>query len=205
MLEAYSNQALARALYLRAAIVLLDDALSAAHVTMAQDIYNRMLGPEGLLRKSSATVVFVTTSGSFIVFLGLSYVALTLSGSATFMKIADHALILDGNGGASLHTNPSTLVLPSYITEARAATGQDIATLEPDYQRRFDLDGKTLPIVARVLDPTADFGVLKFFFESTRAWMFMVWILALLLQVVTERFPGKTSHACFSSYLRCLL
>ncbi|KAF2995600.1 hypothetical protein E8E14_000809 [Neopestalotiopsis sp. 37M] len=54
--------ALARALYARRAIVLLDDVFSALDTVTSRTVFNRILGPEGLLRKQGATVVLATNA-----------------------------------------------------------------------------------------------------------------------------------------------
>ncbi len=108
------------------------------------------------------------------------------------MKNADRALILDGNGNAFLHASPSTLILPSYISEDFTQSDQNSATAGRA-QELYSTATAAAPV-----DPGPDeicqhdgFDLLKFIFGSTRIWMLIVWVLALILQVVTERFPGK--------------
>jgi ABC-type multidrug transport system fused ATPase/permease subunit len=55
-----SNQALARAIFARKRLVLLDDVFSGLDSKTARAVFNRVLGPEGLLRKSNTTVILVT-------------------------------------------------------------------------------------------------------------------------------------------------
>ncbi|KAJ4417724.1 hypothetical protein N0V82_005998 [Gnomoniopsis sp. IMI 355080] len=56
--------ALARAVALRKDVVLLDDVFSALDRTTRHQVSTRLLGPEGLLRKSGATVLFTTHDAS---------------------------------------------------------------------------------------------------------------------------------------------
>ncbi len=56
-------KALARALYLRASVLVLDDIFRGLDTATAEDVHSRLFGPKGVLRKSSATVVFATHSG----------------------------------------------------------------------------------------------------------------------------------------------
>ena len=59
-------QALARALYSRAPILLLDDIFGGLDKRTAEDIHSRLFGPKGMLRNSSSTIVFATHSGIFL-------------------------------------------------------------------------------------------------------------------------------------------
>lgn len=56
-------QSLARAIYSKAKIVILDDVFSGLDSTTEKHIFTKLLGPDGLLRKLEATVILVTHSG----------------------------------------------------------------------------------------------------------------------------------------------
>lgn len=58
-----SLQALARALYARCEIVVLDDSFSALDGKTEIRIVENLLGPGGLLRQSGTTVFLITNSG----------------------------------------------------------------------------------------------------------------------------------------------
>lgn len=58
-------QALARAVYARADIVLFDDVLSALDAKTERLVVDRLLGPKGLLRKLESTVLLVTHASMF--------------------------------------------------------------------------------------------------------------------------------------------
>ena len=57
------RQALARALYARSKVVLLDDVLSGVDAATTELIADRLMGPNGLFRQFQSTVVFATHSG----------------------------------------------------------------------------------------------------------------------------------------------
>lgn len=59
-------QALARALYAQASIIVLDDALSSVDRATSASIADNLFGSGGLLRTRSCTVVMVTNSRSCI-------------------------------------------------------------------------------------------------------------------------------------------
>ncbi|KAH8586615.1 putative multidrug resistance-associated protein [Bisporella sp. PMI_857] len=68
---------LARAIYSKAKIVILDDVFSGLDSTTEKHIFTKLLGPDGLLRKLEATVILVTHSVRWI-------------------PSADHIIVLDG-------------------------------------------------------------------------------------------------------------
>ncbi|KAK9420894.1 putative ABC transporter FUM19 [Seiridium unicorne] len=59
-------QAIARALYARRAIVLLDDVFSALDSVTSRTVFNRILGANALLRKQGATVLLATNADSSV-------------------------------------------------------------------------------------------------------------------------------------------
>lgn len=56
------TQALARAVFARCELVLLDDCFSALDGETERQVFANLLGPEGLFRKQGATVVLVGNS-----------------------------------------------------------------------------------------------------------------------------------------------
>lgn len=55
-------QALARALYSRRKLLLVDDILSSLDTPTRDHVWNKVFGPHGLIRKTAVTVVLVTHS-----------------------------------------------------------------------------------------------------------------------------------------------
>lgn len=55
-----ATQALARAVYARRSLVILDDVLSALDATTERRVVDRLIGPQGLFRELSTTVVLIT-------------------------------------------------------------------------------------------------------------------------------------------------
>lgn len=52
-------------MYSRDTVVLLDYILSALDSATSRSVFDRLLGPDGLLRKSGATVILATHAGKF--------------------------------------------------------------------------------------------------------------------------------------------
>jgi len=59
-------QALARAVYARREIVVLDDALSGLDTATENHVFHSLLGPDGIFRVLQATVILVSSSSMHI-------------------------------------------------------------------------------------------------------------------------------------------
>ena len=178
-------------------MLLLDDPLSGLDASMARDIYCSLLGAGGILRKSATTVVLATHSGVYLA--SNPWMALTLCDLAIFLKEADRALIIDDGGNISVHQTPKELPL---TTECEESTKSDPKTqsevqLSPARLAASALE-KTDDAEADDVRCRGDFGLHIFFPRSTRTWMLVVWAVALVLQVATERFPGMITLKAFS-------
>lgn len=55
--------AIARAVYSRQSLVMLDDVFSGLDASTEEIIFNRLLGKQGLLRRNHVTVILVTHAG----------------------------------------------------------------------------------------------------------------------------------------------
>jgi ATP-binding cassette, subfamily C (CFTR/MRP), member 1 len=55
-----ATQALARAVYARRNLVILDDVLSALDVTTERHIVDNLIGPKGLFKELGTTVILIT-------------------------------------------------------------------------------------------------------------------------------------------------
>lgn len=75
------DQSLARALYARKRIMILDDILSGLDPTTEQTIFNALFEPEGICRRQGITVVLATNAGWFSLFSSSPF----LSSRSTFL------------------------------------------------------------------------------------------------------------------------
>ena len=65
MIKLIIGKALARAIYARKDLVILDDVLSGLDAATEEEVFQAVLGPEGILRQQGATVVLATNAGKF--------------------------------------------------------------------------------------------------------------------------------------------
>jgi ABC-type bacteriocin/lantibiotic exporter with double-glycine peptidase domain len=59
-------QALARAIYSRQDVIILDDALRGLDADTENQLFHNLLGPSGLLRRHHATVLIASSAGKII-------------------------------------------------------------------------------------------------------------------------------------------
>jgi hypothetical protein len=125
---------------------------------------------------------------------------------AKLLKEADRALIIDDGGNISVHLAPEKLSVAT--AEEDSTTKSDPCTQK---EVRPSPAGSAASSLGRAEDLEADdvrsrgdFRLHIFFLKSTRTWMLVVWAVALVLQVATERFPGMSIPAISSFENRVL-
>lgn len=89
------SKALARAVYSRKSIVVLDDPLSALDSKTETAIFSSLLGENGLLRNGETTVIMTTNAGMNLLNTFLLY---TLTFQVHHLPAADKIVALDSNG-----------------------------------------------------------------------------------------------------------
>lgn len=88
-------QALARALFARFDIVLLDDIFSGLDGETEKTVFDNLFGPTGLFQRLKTTAVLVSNSSKFST---LAYISVTYTGVAQYFQAADHIVILEDHG-----------------------------------------------------------------------------------------------------------
>ncbi|KAI0126126.1 putative ABC multidrug transporter [Xylariales sp. AK1849] len=193
--------ALARAVYARSPVVLLDDAFSALDNNMAQHIFTRLLGNDGLLRKANTTTVLVTHT-------------------TNMLTAADHVIVL-GEGGivASQAThNQLDLSKPLFraLEQEQEAQRYDSSSAKSEdhpLQGFKEKDSVSENKEYELTRKTGDISLYKFYLNSIGAWLFIGWLFLgagyifsgkipqIWLRIWTEN--GTSNHAAsyFGGYL----
>ncbi|RDA82906.1 hypothetical protein CP532_4784 [Ophiocordyceps camponoti-leonardi (nom. inval.)] len=191
--------ALARAVYARASIILLDDVFGSLDRQTALEVFSRLLGAEGVLRKECTTVLLAThTVAQHLTFADN---IVTLDESGTVMN----QVPADGSNSPNEHhaLGPSCLELerdkdrfPEFRDE-KLAMRKDATQDSPD----------------QVTRKTGDMSLYKFYLKSVGILLFSGWLLfaagfifsgkapQIWLRIWTE--SGTTNHkaAYFGGYL----
>ncbi|KAH8811062.1 putative ABC transporter [Xylogone sp. PMI_703] len=150
--------ALARAIYSRAEVVILDDIFSGLDATTEKHIFTRLLGSDGLLRTSKATVILVTHSVRWIPF-------------------ADHIIVLESGKisqqGSFEKLNASEgfvrhLALQDSANSLVPATADDNESSPAEYQSKNDV---------ALSDSSRDFSVYAYYGRSVGAGNVLLYLL----------------------------
>ncbi|KAK3180626.1 hypothetical protein K4F52_007976 [Lecanicillium sp. MT-2017a] len=165
--------ALARALYIRAPVVLLDDILSSVDHATATAILERLFSPRGLLRRLNCTVVVTTHS-------------------ETLARAADQILLLDGSGSVRLAESPEDGGL------GKSLTIEDLKTLqisEGDETGAAASDDSSLAQKEAQpdADPAArqkgDVSLYLLYFQPVMKRVMVAWLVTTVLYSIAERAP----------------
>lgn len=160
---------LARALYARTKILLLDDILSGLDKKTENAVFHRVLGSKGLCREHRVTVVFATHAFKYL-------------------SQADHIVLLNKNG--SISEQGSLKDLTTHNFEIRKET------LEPDSMD--DSVTKAMPQVRVTVEPKLEpqsknrsSGDSKIYYYYARAigWVLGLYLSAALLTTFFIKFP----------------
>lgn len=165
--------ALARAIYSRATLLVLDNVFSALDQSTADAIFHRLLAPEGLLKRYGSTVIMTTHT-------------------ADYAKAADRIILVDDGGSVSCLTNGAgALQTQNRLRELIADKTQYAAN---------DIDIPVEMMTAQAeSDPMlddrphfrkqGDAGLYTYYLASTSKLNWTFWLVTLLLAAVTERLP----------------
>ncbi|KAF3026419.1 hypothetical protein E8E14_010909 [Neopestalotiopsis sp. 37M] len=169
--------ALARAVYSRAPIILLDNVIAALDVNTQATVMSRLFGESGLLRRSDTTVVFIVNA-------------------SRFLKYADKILILaDGrieDGGTHgnavsrgledvLHLAHNSDVQPQSVVEA--PTAKETAALVAKANQRDDL--------ARA---SGDMKLYGYYFKSVGVFPICIFVAFVIMNVFCNSFGQIWLH-----------
>ncbi|PWY77392.1 ABC transporter-like protein [Aspergillus heteromorphus CBS 117.55] len=167
--------AVARAIYARKSLILLDDSFSGLDTTSQSLIHNRLFGPAGLLKKLGCTVVLVTHS-------------------LRFSNNADSVLILDKNGGIHHRRPTEKLELSKDISnedshdpESPEGTGDGASQDQPDHatQPLASADQFLSDDLSR---QKGDLSIYKYYLNSVGILNLLVYVLLNCLYVFCTRF-----------------
>ncbi|KAI1207078.1 ABC transporter [Annulohypoxylon truncatum] len=162
--------ALARAIYSRCRIVILDGVASALDAKTKSEVGKRLLGKDGLLRKLGATVV--------------------LAGSTEYLNYIDQVLIL-GQSGLRFDGTYDCALAEGLIESGQERKQDNLD--EPEASTESDIEEKAEE-VSRVDElndlkrSTGDFTIYKYYFASIGKWKLFVFVFFVILNVFCSTF-----------------
>ncbi|OAA63985.1 ABC transporter, transmembrane domain, type 1 [Cordyceps fumosorosea ARSEF 2679] len=173
--------ALARAVYTRADIVIVDDIFGSQDQITARAIIKRLLGPDGLLRRLKTTVVFATH-------LGIA------------LDVADELFQIHNTKILHYKEELKNDVLKECLVDAMGLTKQMAENLKatkatstgpPASKPEADIHTQPEDEAAEDLVRTrGEFGLYRFYFGSFAKARVFVWVTSMLIVVFCDNFPN---------------
>ncbi|KAK3192864.1 hypothetical protein K4F52_001221 [Lecanicillium sp. MT-2017a] len=174
--------ALARALYLRAAIIVVDDIFSALDQRTRAAILSRVFGEAGLIRRCLSTVIMTTHS-------------------VECLRQANKILFLNGEGDFTTSLNIDELLKRDdfqrllsrglIVNEKNSETEDEVTPLEvtPPAQEEEARKPQNEKGDAEMKLLKGDSTLYLFYFNSIGKPFFILWVFVMFLVSLTERFP----------------
>jgi energy-coupling factor transporter ATP-binding protein EcfA2 len=180
--ETFSTKALARAIYARARLLVLDNVLSALDKKTADSIFRNLFGRKGIVRRSTTTVVFATHD-------------------LDYLRTADLTIMLDGEGHVTMASDLAKSDLPLTFV---AQIGENISCQRDE---KFSAEGEIRhggcqPVrqeEKKSVRQGGDFLLYKCFFAATPSWLVVLWILGVFCWTAAENIPCKCQRPSSSS------
>ncbi|KAK1991372.1 putative multidrug resistance protein MDR [Colletotrichum falcatum] len=165
--------ALARSVYSRKPILLLDDVFSALDNTTARLVFNRLFGEGGILRKSGITVVLATSS-------------------VRFLGSADHIIVLAKGGAVVQEGSFASLQEKEGYVKALALKAKS-TTESDDPEVASGPPAVTEPSTAEedadLTRQSGDITLYKFYFKSVAAYMALFWLSLAMIYIGLGKVP----------------
>ncbi|KPM39265.1 ABC transporter C family member 3 [Neonectria ditissima] len=164
---------LARALFLDTSVYLFDEILSGLDASTSSQVFQRALGPQGLLAQRGATVIWCTHN-------------------ETYLRFADHVIALGENGSLVGQGSFADLVAQGHLT----------TDLQHDTESHMAPEEVSGPLIEQAPRPAiaepkvseksrqiGDFTVYRYYFTSISNWAITVFVFACCCYGFTSNFP----------------
>jgi ATP-binding cassette, subfamily C (CFTR/MRP), member 1 len=177
--------ALARAVYSRSPILILDDTFSGLDAETEDSIFTRLLGKRGLLRQHGVTVLLVTHAAH-----RLSY--------------ADHIIALAADGTISEEGTFSELMKSGGYVSTLAARHkhEDEDAGEQSRSARDTDDAKSMPetLPEEAVRPLGDIQFYKYYFAAVGWYKTATFFVLIMSFAFFSRFPGEFNSTVVTEY-----
>ena len=171
------KQALARAVYSRQPVLMLDDVFSGLDATSEERIFSRLLGNNGLLRRLGTTVILVTHAAHRLSYAN-HIISLSPQGTISEQGKLSQLLANDGYvaGLAARHTTESENVSEEKLSIMHATESSDPAreNASADLNR-----------------PAGNWSLYSYYFTSAGRRNISAWAVLMICYSWLVYFPGK--------------
>ncbi len=162
-------QAVARAFYSRARIVVLDDVLGALDKATGKALFARVFGSDGLVKRSQSTVLLATHAIEYV-------------------KGADQVIMIDAEGCVtSQHHLDSSNLAQSFLDELSKGDSED--DQEKSSSKHAVPESEEL---GKIQSPqqSGDLSLYAYYFSSVSKPLMALWVFALILTTMSELATG---------------
>ncbi|KAL5316922.1 hypothetical protein ACEPPN_015974 [Leptodophora sp. 'Broadleaf-Isolate-01'] len=167
--------ALARAVYSRSKILVLDDVLSALDKQTERKVIDNLLGTNGMLQKMGCTVIMVTHSRQYV-------------------HLADQVVVIDAQG-VVVEQQLESITSPEVQEPVTKVESLPDEVHKPPKDIEVDSSKVEVEIRARDLSrESGDTKVYKYYFDSIGAIKLAVFVAFVLLNVFSSSFSRKKLH-----------
>lgn len=178
--------ALARAVYCRASLVVLDDVFSALDQTTSQNVFDRLLGAGGLLRRGDTTVLLATHA--------VKYLA-----KADSVIMIERGTACQYSSYEDFHESQSYIQLSMSNDHNKDETSSETAEDKPEVTARATQPKATQPKIAdtdafnhELMRKTGDFNLYGFYLDSVGPRIFLVWLVLAGCYIFSGKMPRKS-------------
>ncbi|EWY89729.1 hypothetical protein FOYG_10530 [Fusarium oxysporum NRRL 32931] len=174
---------LARALYLETDFLLIDDILSGLDNSTGNDVFRRVFGPNGLMRRRNATAILCTHA-------------------IRYLPLADHIIVLEADGTVSEQGSFDKLVeTGTYVRSLGISDADEASDTEPSTPVEETV-AATMPVTptahaaATIANleaesrATGDARVYRHYYRSVSGWATLTCLLSGILYAVGRNFPS---------------
>lgn len=169
---------LARALYIKAEILLLDDIFSSLDMETSSTIRIRLFSETGVLRSSSTTLILTTSNTAHLV-------------------DADHVIGIEKGGRAIWLSHSSREVSPASFPPSVLPAPEDensATVVEQVSPEKTELPAVQLPQKTETprYHPTSkygDFSLYSYYLKPAGGWILLLWIVIVCIAAIAERMP----------------
>ncbi|KAK2592795.1 hypothetical protein QQS21_009499 [Conoideocrella luteorostrata] len=184
--------ALARAIYSQASIFVLDNVFSALDKTTSDAVFHRLLGPNGLLRRISKTVVMTTHRG--IVAQPRFWECHDCNKSSSlveYINAADRILVINDDGSVESISNLRQIDVRDLVPAQPHELNIDDAGLVEDVEKS-DMTNASSSGDDHLVRKQGDMGLYSFYLKSVSKWLWIIFLVAVIIVTVSQRLPGSS-------------
>ncbi|KAF0641998.1 hypothetical protein NXS19_010672 [Fusarium pseudograminearum] len=174
---------LARALYLETDFLLIDDILSGLDNSTGNDVFRRVFGPNGLMRRRNATGILCTHA-------------------IRYLPLADHIIILETDGTVAEQGSYDKLAETGIYIPTLGLSDADDASSTNSSTPVEDTVAATMPIPLTAFSTasignleaesrsTGDAKVYRHYYQSVNGWATLTCLLSGIMYAVGRNFPS---------------